>query len=160
MTLNRELLPHNVCYGCGHDNPDGLRIELHADGEDRLRGTFVPKDTMIGFPGIVHGGAVYTALDCLACWTGMALRPDRKVLWLTRTGSVKYHRPAAQGRPLTLRSHIRKDEGALTVHVEALNEREEIVVDGEFKVVPVDPEQFRQIAGIQELPENWRQALA
>lgn len=158
--INRDLLPDNGCYGCGHGNPEGLRIELHRAGDDELRGTFTPREAMVGFPGIVHGGAVYTALDCLACWAGMALRAERKSFWLTRTGAVKYHRPARQGRPLALHARVLRDEGALTVAVEARDERGDVVVDGEFKVVPVPPDRFMELMGIDELPENWRSALS
>ena len=42
--LNEELLRPNHCFGCGPDNPDGLHIHIHRDGDrtDRLVGTFHP----------------------------------------------------------------------------------------------------------------------
>jgi hypothetical protein len=29
--LNEELLKGNTCFGCGPDNPDGLRIRVFRD---------------------------------------------------------------------------------------------------------------------------------
>ena len=62
--LSTELLPENVCFGCGQKNPNGLRVAVFRDPRDpkRILGEFDPQDYMIGFPGITHGGAIYTAL--------------------------------------------------------------------------------------------------
>lgn len=55
--LNRQFIyPGNHCFGCGPDNPEGLRIEIHRDGDrtDRLVGLYRPRPTAAGFPGIVR----------------------------------------------------------------------------------------------------------
>lgn len=66
--LNRDLLPNNQCFGCGLENPAGLRIEVIRDPGSAvtLRAHFLPSPGVAGFPGITHGGAIYTALDCLS----------------------------------------------------------------------------------------------
>src|SRR5262245_27048873 len=71
--LNRTLLEGNTCFGCGHQNHAGLKIEIVRDSENAevLCGRFTPTATMTGFPGIVHGGTVFTALDCLSTWVAM-----------------------------------------------------------------------------------------
>jgi hypothetical protein len=94
--LNQALLPHNVCFGCGHENPDGLHIEIYRDADhpDRLKGIFRPDSHMAGFPGITHGGVIYTALDCLAAWVPAVLRRAAKAIWILRSASMTYHKPA------------------------------------------------------------------
>lgn len=69
--LNKSLLPDNHCFGCGHENANGLKIEVSRDpeNENRVIVTFQPENHMIGFPGMTHGGVIYTALDCLASWS-------------------------------------------------------------------------------------------
>ena len=162
--VNRDLLPGNVCFGCGHDNPNGLKIDVSRDPEDddRLVGLFQPASHMIGFPGITHGGAIYTAFDCLAVWTPTILRSEAKAMWILRSSRMKYFRPARQGVPLSLSAWI-EQEGkrgkTVVVHTEARDPEGKLLAEGSFEVVPLPPDRFEKIAGIEKLPENWRQLL-
>lgn len=83
--LSTHALPGNVCFGCGPENANGLGVSIFRDPGDpkRILGEFRPREHMIGFPGITHGGAIYTALDCMATWSGMVLRKT-KALWVLR----------------------------------------------------------------------------
>ncbi len=162
--LNRTLLPGNVCFGCGHANPNGLGVELVRDPSDpeRLIGTFDPPAHMLGFPGITHGGAIYTALDCIAAWTPIVLRSDVKAIWILRSAAITYLRPAHQGSPLQLGSRIESEGRAgqpIEVRAEARDSDGNVLVEGLFKVVPLSAERFVKVAGIDRLPENWRRLL-
>jgi acyl-CoA thioesterase FadM len=158
--LNIKMLPGNACYGCGHDNPEGLKIEVYRDEErpDRLAGSFHPPRHMVGFPGITHGGGLYTALDCMAAWTPTVLRPDTKAMWILRSATIKYLAPALQGEPLRLYATI-EEEGdtwaPMTVRTEVRDGEGKILAEGSFKVIPLPPEKFKRIAGVDALPENW-----
>ncbi|UCE17598.1 MAG: PaaI family thioesterase [Gemmatimonadota bacterium] len=159
-TLNKVLLPENVCFGCGHENPNGLKIEIERDpdNDDRLIGTFNPTNYMIGFPGITHGGAIYTALDCMAFWTPTVLRSEMKVFWILRSANIKYVRPAHEGKLLSLSGWIEKEgthvDFAL-VRTEARDEKGRLLTEAKFEVVPLALDKFKKVAGIEELPENW-----
>ena len=163
--VNRDLLPGSVCFGCGEDNPHGLHVEIRRDGHDpeRLVGVFRPRSHMTGFPGITHGGAIYTALDCLAAWTPTVLRPASRAIWILRSATITYHRPALEEKPLHLASHI-AEEGEpwkpVLVHAEARDSDGRLLTEGAFKVVPLPPDRFLEIAGRDELPANWRELLA
>jgi GNAT superfamily N-acetyltransferase/acyl-coenzyme A thioesterase PaaI-like protein len=162
--LNRDLMPGNVCWGCGADNSRGLHAEFRRDPErgDRILGTFRPAPELIGFPGITHGGAIFTALDCLGAWTAAVLRPDARSLWLLRRATVTYHAPAFQGRAIALSGSIASEEkahGPLVVRAEARDEDGKLLAEGEFKVVPLSPERFLERTGQAELPENWQRLL-
>ena len=163
--LNRDLLPENTCFGCGHANHAGLRIEIVRDdtSADMLRGCFVPTMDMAGFPGITHGGAVYTALDCLSTWVATLLGPNRTAGWLLRQATTTYHKPAPAGEKLTLTGRIREQGGAwdaLIVHTEARRADGALCVEGDFKVIPVSPEKLAQLTGVREIPENWKYFLS
>jgi len=163
--LNRDLLADNTCFGCGLENPHGLRIEIHRDSNDGsfLRARFVPTDHMAGFPGITHGGAIYTAMDCLSTWVATLLGPNRGAAWLLRSATATYHRPAPTDQPITLIGRVKQRGGAsdpLVVHIEARRADGALCVDAEFKVVPLTPDRLREVAGISRLPDNWAAFLS
>jgi GNAT superfamily N-acetyltransferase/acyl-coenzyme A thioesterase PaaI-like protein len=162
--VNRDRMPGNVCWGCGADNSSGLHAEFRRDPEspERLLGTFRPRAEMIGFPGITHGGAIFTALDCLAAWVAATLRPEARSLWLLRRATMTYHAPAFAGRPLALSGSIGSEEkagGPIVVRAEARDAEDRLLAEGEFKVVPLAPERFLGLTGLPELPENWIRLL-
>ncbi len=165
MTENQLVLPENDCFGCGQENPQGLHISIFRDPKDstRILGKFSPQDHMIGFPGITHGGVIYTALDCMASWSGMVLR-NSKALWVLRSATMKYHRPALQGKPLSLSATIEGGDDdpwkAIEVRTEARDSKGELLAEGAFKVIPVPPEKFKTMTGMKELPKNWQRFLA
>jgi acyl-coenzyme A thioesterase PaaI-like protein len=164
QALNHDLLPDNACYGCGPLNPDGLQIVVTRDpgSPDTLRATFRPKAHMVGFPGITHGGAMFTALDCLAAWVPAVLRPQVRALWLLRSASITFQRPSHAEQPITLVGTIAEDNGSdapMRVHAEARDPMGELLAVAEFKVVPVPEARFLQITGLQAIPPNWRTFL-
>jgi acyl-coenzyme A thioesterase PaaI-like protein len=159
-SLSHTLLPGNDCFGCGPMNPHGLNITVRLDPENanRITGEFTPQNHMIGFPGITHGGVIYTALDCMASWSGMVLRKTRAI-WILRSASMKYHRPAFQGRPMALSAVIASqgDDAwrAIEVHTEARDAENKLLAEGDFKVIPLPPEKFMALTGIATMPQNW-----
>lgn len=50
------------CFGCGKDNPIGLKLNFTWDGET-ARAEFTPGELHQGWQGIAHGGILYTLLD-------------------------------------------------------------------------------------------------
>lgn len=164
VLINKELLADNDCYGCGHLNPHGLKIDIWQDDDDpdRLRGEFHPPSHMTGFPGITHGGAIYSALDCMAAWVPMALRRRIKALWILRSATMTYHRPAHKGQPMYLSAYIEKEGGPgepMTVLARAEDQNGKLLSEGRFNVIPLPPEKFIRVAGMDELPENYRRML-
>jgi len=159
-----DTIPGNVCFGCGPGNAAGLGIEIFRDPESpgRLLGRFEARPEQAGFPGITHGGALYAALDCMATWSGMLLA-DTRALWVLRSASMRYLRPALAGRPLALSAEIEKAAGAwepIVVRCEARDADGVLLARGSFDVVPLPPEKFLAITGLSELPEGWARWLA
>lgn len=159
--LNRDLLPGNDCFGCGLENKHGLHIELFQKEEekDKLHGIFHPPPYLAGFPGITHGGIIYTALDCLAAWVPTILKKEIKAIWILRHASITYHRPAHEGDDIFLTGKIVQEGLAtepLTVHATAYNVQNDLLTEGNFKVIPLSVEKFKKVAAIDQLPKNWR----
>lgn len=152
------VLPGNTCFGCGQANDHGLHVAIYRDPDARrLLGEFRPGPEIAGIPGITHGGTVYTAMDCMSTWSGMALKETR-ALWVLRSASTTYHRPAREGDPVSLTASIEEEGGdwdAMQVRVEARNSGDELLVEGRFKVIPLAPDRFKELLGLDELPAGW-----
>ena len=163
MSGTPEILPGNACFGCGQENEHGLGVSVYRDPADpnRILGEFRPRDHMIGFPGVTHGGAIYTALDCMATWSGMLLRKT-KAIWILRSATMKYHRPAFQGKAISLSATIENASGpwdAIEVHAEARDAQQNLLAEGTFKVIPLPPDRFKSMLGIDRLPDGWNRWL-
>ncbi|MBN1644121.1 MAG: hypothetical protein JW856_04820 [Dehalococcoidales bacterium] len=53
---------YTQCFGCGKDNPIGLKLNLKPDGKG-LRAEFTPGEQFQGWPGYLHGGITACILD-------------------------------------------------------------------------------------------------
>ena len=61
VTLNADL-DEGFCFGCGRNNPIGLKLNFTRDG-DTIRAEFTPDKTHQGWPGLLHGGILGCLLD-------------------------------------------------------------------------------------------------
>jgi len=58
----------NRCFVCGPENPIGLRLEFRLEG-DLCVAEFTPGENHVGYPDVVHGGILFSALDdVMANW--------------------------------------------------------------------------------------------
>ncbi|MFB0559146.1 MAG: PaaI family thioesterase [Dehalococcoidales bacterium] len=53
---------YTMCFGCGHDNPIGLKLDFQWDGKT-ARAEFTPTKLYQGWSGLVHGGIIMSILD-------------------------------------------------------------------------------------------------
>jgi acyl-coenzyme A thioesterase PaaI-like protein len=157
------VLGGNVCFGCGEANTHGLHVSIYRDPDvpDLLFGEFRPGPEFVGLPGITHGGTIYTAMDCMATWSGMVLKRT-KAMWVLRSATTRYHRPAFQADAVSLSASIEEEAGdwdAIEVRVEARNPEADLLVEGRFKVIPIPPERFKGLVRTDELPDGWNDWL-
>jgi acyl-coenzyme A thioesterase PaaI-like protein len=61
VSINTDL-NEGLCFGCGQNNPIGLKLNFTKDG-DICRAEFTPSSSHQGWPGIVHGGILASLLD-------------------------------------------------------------------------------------------------
>ena len=58
------LSDNNRCFGCGKENPSGLKIPFVVDRKKKvIRGEFTPGPEYQGYQGVTHGGIIATLLD-------------------------------------------------------------------------------------------------
>lgn len=160
--LNEQFIyPGNQCFGCGPDNAEGLRIEIHRDGErtDRLVGIYRPRATAAGFPGIVHGGAQFTVLDCMAGWAAFILRNDTlKGMPLTTTATMRFKKGARVGDELRLYAEIAREAEGKTpflIKTGIVGPDGESLSECDYEYVLVPQDKFKRVAGIAELPNHY-----
>ena len=57
-----SIATSNLCFGCGKNNPCGLKLKFEWDGK-MAKSEFTPTDLHQGWKGIIHGGILTTLLD-------------------------------------------------------------------------------------------------
>lgn len=136
-----ELLPvhHPGCYGCGQDNPVGLRLEVRAAEADAVEATYTFDERFEGGPGVVHGGATAALIDDL--FGRLLVRIV--VLAVTAELSLAYLRPVHVHEPCELRAELvarsGRDERDLIVRAWLMQGgQRKVRAEGRFRVIDLD----------------------
>ncbi len=62
ITINTDM-SGGLCFGCGQNNPIGLKLSFRRDDSKTVRTEFTPGDDYQGWPGMLHGGIIGCVLD-------------------------------------------------------------------------------------------------
>ena len=123
--------PHAVhCYGCGQENPLGLRLEVVAGPNLSVTSSFFAAADFGGATGLTHGGALATAIDEVLSFLGRLLGFEV----VTGQLNLAYRRPVPvntkvsinawvtgmAGRKLSTRAEISLPGGDVAVEANAL----------------------------------------
>lgn len=106
----RMLTPKegNPCFGCGADNPLGLKLTFHGSVEEQTAWTeFEPAKFMSGAIDVMHGGFVSLLLDEVSAKV-LAILGKRGV---TRHLEVSFDKPVYLGGPIRLEANLIRHEG-------------------------------------------------
>lgn len=162
VALNEELLKGNTCFGCGPDNPHGLRICIYRDpaNDRRLTGIYRPRDTQAGFPRIVHGGLQFTALDCMAGWTVFVLRNAGRMMPLTKSATTRFLKPAVVDAELALSAEVLREPASprapMLIRGEIRDGAGVVLTEIDFEYVLVPQERFMKAVGLDAMPDSYR----
>ena len=94
---------YSQCFGCGQDNPIGLKLSFQWDGQT-ARAEFIPTEFHQGWPGMVHGGIITCLLDEAMGYAGIF----EGVHCLTAKIQVNLKRPTPVNETLIITSSIIK----------------------------------------------------
>jgi acyl-coenzyme A thioesterase PaaI-like protein len=107
---------HNHCFGCGPDNPHGLRIKSFWSGEREAICRFTPQPYHCSGPTrFVYGGIVASIMDCHTVCTAMAnayrqagraIGSAPTLLFVTGRLEVDYRKPVPIDSELLVKAHI------------------------------------------------------
>jgi acyl-coenzyme A thioesterase PaaI-like protein len=108
-SIQERLFPGLTCFGCGHANPDGLRLRSFPDG-DGVTATFLPWPQHDNGLGYLNGGIISTVLDCHSAAAvmheadrrGWGALPGTALAYVTAGLDVRYLRPAPLAEPVSL----------------------------------------------------------
>lgn len=113
MKAIQDRIPHNHCYGCGPDNPDGMQIKSYWDGDATVC-TYTPRPEQCAGPlQFLYGGTIAGLVDCHCIGTAIAgyyRREGREVgegdeIWcVTGRLTVDYLAPTPIDRDVRLRA--------------------------------------------------------
>jgi len=137
-------LQRNHCFGCGTNNPDGMRLKFAYDEES---GRFVCRFRLgkryTGPPGHCHGGIIATILD-----EAMGkVNKLRHVIALTSEIKVNYLKPVPLNRPLRVESFEVRVRGRKHINqAEILNEKDEVLARSRGLFIAIDPHRFAKYA--------------
>ena len=103
------------CFGCGRENPIGLRLEFTADS-DFVTASFIPGSAHQGFGGIVHGGIISAVLDEAMAWA-----TAHAGFWaMSGDIRVRFRRPLSVAEPALVTERVSGVSGRIVTTVNSL----------------------------------------
>ncbi|TET16694.1 MAG: PaaI family thioesterase [Dehalococcoidia bacterium] len=99
----------DLCFGCGRNNPCGLKLKFEWDGK-KARAEFTPNKFHQGLAGIIHGGIITTILDEAM---GYATYYEG-IMCVTATMQIKFKRPLLIDEPTIVTASMTKNARRFT----------------------------------------------
>ena len=109
--MKRKLPNSSHCFVCGLENDFGLHLSFYFDEQNRVISETQFDARYQGYPGVVHGGIVATALDETLARAVMYEDPNR--FMFTGRLTTRYRKPVPVERPVRLVGEVLKDRGRM-----------------------------------------------
>ena len=128
------------CFGCGSDNPIGLKLSYRIEGENVVA-DFVPREEHQGWPGITHGGIIASLL-----YEVMENYPYQNgIVAMIRSMETRFLKPISTGQAITANSWLVEESGrVLKVAGSLLGEEDQVLAQGRADLVVLDEEQLNR----------------
>ncbi|MDR1514823.1 MAG: PaaI family thioesterase [Synergistaceae bacterium] len=127
----------SYCFGCGKDNPKGLYLVNRYEGDRSVMELTVEKE-QCGFPGILHGGIIFTMLDEVMHYAIF----KHNLETVTISVQIDFLSPGWVGRRLAAEGWVENIEGK---YVSAASEVKDLSngkilarASGKFKIVELE----------------------
>jgi acyl-coenzyme A thioesterase PaaI-like protein len=128
-----DLIDDDYCFGCGRQNPVGLRLDFSLEGEEYTC-SFTAGREHQGYRGIVHGGIISTLMDEVMgrflILKGLSV--------VTVKLEVSFRKPVPVGEPLTITAKEAGRQGKFVKAVALITSGEGITLssgEGTFAVL-------------------------
>ena len=90
------------CFVCGSDNAAGLHVKFTRDGDDGCRAEYTAHGDHVGWPGLMHGGLLFTLMDEAVAWA-VCYAGLRGV---TGKADTRFRRPVTVGTRLVITGEV------------------------------------------------------
>jgi acyl-coenzyme A thioesterase PaaI-like protein len=131
------LVDDGLCFGCGPENPIGLRLRFAwNETGDRYETHWTPQVLHQGWAGRAHGGMVALVLDEIL---SRAALTTYGLNWVTAELTTRLARPARIGVPLVGQAWVESARSRLILCRGEVREQESriLVATGLGKMMPV-----------------------
>ena len=91
----------DLCFGCGQNNPIGLKLKFKWDGKT-AKAEFTPNKFHQGWSDIIHGGITTTILDEAMGYAAYY----EGVKCFTATMQTRFKRPLSVGEPIIVTASL------------------------------------------------------
>lgn len=113
------------CFGCGTDNPIGLKMKFVWDAKTQTAtADFTPDERFQGWSGFVHGGISACVMDEAMGWVGMFAGANN----VTARLQVRYRKMVAIGQTYKVSCTITKQTKHLIETSAAITDKEGTVL--------------------------------
>jgi acyl-coenzyme A thioesterase PaaI-like protein len=139
------------CFGCGTNNPIGLRMTFYRRG-DAVCSDVVLKRDHVGWQNMAHGGIISTLLDEVMAWAVIYLKRSFSV---TRRMTVRYKAPVPVNVPLTVQGSIAEECAARTCRTSG------VLLDGDGKALATGEAEFALLGAerLTAIPEELKREM-
>ncbi|MCI0812433.1 MAG: PaaI family thioesterase [Chloroflexi bacterium] len=129
------------CFGCGSDNPIGLKLSYRIEGENVVT-DFVPQEEHQGWPGITHGGIITSLL-----YEVMENYPYQNgIVAMMRGMETRFRRPINTGQKITAKSWLVKESGRILKIGGSLTDDDDVLLaQGEADLLVLREDQIERL---------------
>lgn len=111
MNFKNKQPNSDMCFVCGRNNPVGLYMQFHDNGDDEVYSDYVVPSRYQSYPGIVHGGVLASMLD--EAVGRVAMIGDHHRFMVSVKLQVLYRHPVPVETPLRVRGRVERLRGRL-----------------------------------------------
>jgi acyl-coenzyme A thioesterase PaaI-like protein len=122
-----QLELNHRCFGCGRDNPIGLKMRIQRRGDEWVSQVTVPEQFQ-GWAGVAHGGFLCTVMDEVMAWAvrgtgyrGVTARISARFCTPVPVGAsitVRGRLAQRRGKVISARARVELDDGAVAAEAE------------------------------------------
>ncbi len=155
--LEAQVTPHHDpwCFGCGRENPAGLRLDWDAVEDERFDAPLRLDRRHQGGPGLAHGGVVSAALD-----EAMGILVARLAFpAVTARLQVAFRRPAPIEAELRLAAWLERRQGRQLHLASALRQGDDLLAEATGTFLQVSLRHFLGTDAGRATAEAWRRRL-
>jgi uncharacterized protein (TIGR00369 family) len=146
--LRLETQEANRCFGCGGNNPTGMRLVFDLDFDARrTRGRFVLGANYAGGAGFAHGGIIAVVLD--EAMGKLSKLADEKAV--TAEMSVVYKRPVPVDQEIVVEGWQQEQEGRNRFRVGEIRDAQgNLLARSMARFVVIDEQHFERVRAAQK----------